>query len=589
MAQFNVAQTSFSRGYLSKRLAARTDIEEYFQSCEKVSNFVPLPQGGMKKRDGTKYYAPITLENPLASIMFSHFDGKMGELVGVISLRNTATDTPIEMVRVWSGVSFIDQTGVSNIAKQLINAMLADTTVKVRTASMGQYLLVYTPSGLISPVLVKFEFVSGATTLKISADAWFDAAFTDLPASWARTPYRALTCGTITVLGLTTSPTYTYRITTERDCFTDSSVGQIYRVDDTTTGASLGSYFVKVLTFTNAKQVVVEQIRGYNLAAGSSLTMERIYRSYWGPETGWPRCYTTFQQRSVFASTFESPDTFFGSHVQNRFMFITQQLVEDAEEKKTELAYAYNFFGGVKNSDPFAFNISSDYETAIEWVCGANVLYIGKADGEYIATGYDDLLGPLSVSIQRKASEGGYNMAAIATEQGAFYVARNRREINFLIYNERNGQSSSVGVSSTSHGFLDDLSVAGGGFAGDTAVNQLLWYAGGNLLIAHLNNAPSLVALTYNDSVNSFAWAEMPIAGAGVLGVAQTVNDGTLWLLTIRGDSTYIERLTISSDLARPETTATGYYSQTRNYLPLDFCFYKAESYEFDEISLIRS
>ena len=62
-------QTNFVAGVLDPRLAARTDMQQYYQGVEEGTNVLNLPQGGMKRRPGMAYQA--TLAGSSRIVMFA--------------------------------------------------------------------------------------------------------------------------------------------------------------------------------------------------------------------------------------------------------------------------------------------------------------------------------------------------------------------------------------------------------------------------------------------------------------------------------------------------------------------------------------
>ena len=55
MATFHVIQSSFASGVLDPRLAARVDVEHYYQGVEIGENVLSAPQGGMVRRQGQQF------------------------------------------------------------------------------------------------------------------------------------------------------------------------------------------------------------------------------------------------------------------------------------------------------------------------------------------------------------------------------------------------------------------------------------------------------------------------------------------------------------------------------------------------------
>ena len=66
-------QTSFNSGVLDPRLAARTDLKQFYQGAAEAENVVTMPQGGIKRRPGFKYIANTASNNEarLASFAFN--------------------------------------------------------------------------------------------------------------------------------------------------------------------------------------------------------------------------------------------------------------------------------------------------------------------------------------------------------------------------------------------------------------------------------------------------------------------------------------------------------------------------------------
>jgi len=55
MAKASPIQYSFNAGELSPRVKGRFDIPKYKNGCETMENFIPLTQGPVRKRPGTRF------------------------------------------------------------------------------------------------------------------------------------------------------------------------------------------------------------------------------------------------------------------------------------------------------------------------------------------------------------------------------------------------------------------------------------------------------------------------------------------------------------------------------------------------------
>lgn len=57
MPRANPLQAAFNAGELGPRLAARVDFAKYQNAGARVENMIPLPQGGLTRRPGTRFIA----------------------------------------------------------------------------------------------------------------------------------------------------------------------------------------------------------------------------------------------------------------------------------------------------------------------------------------------------------------------------------------------------------------------------------------------------------------------------------------------------------------------------------------------------
>ena len=65
------AQSNFTKGELSPLLYGRTDLAMFYQAVEEATNVLSIPQGGLKKRSGTKYVDTQLGDGRLENFSFS--------------------------------------------------------------------------------------------------------------------------------------------------------------------------------------------------------------------------------------------------------------------------------------------------------------------------------------------------------------------------------------------------------------------------------------------------------------------------------------------------------------------------------------
>jgi hypothetical protein len=64
-------QTNFNSGELDPRLAARTDVKQFYQGAATAKNVLSMPQGGIKRRPGMGYKATLASEARMAAFSFN--------------------------------------------------------------------------------------------------------------------------------------------------------------------------------------------------------------------------------------------------------------------------------------------------------------------------------------------------------------------------------------------------------------------------------------------------------------------------------------------------------------------------------------
>ena len=53
-------QSNFASGELSPKLRGRSDLQQYYNGLEKMTNMYPLIEGGAKRRPGLKFHYDLT-------------------------------------------------------------------------------------------------------------------------------------------------------------------------------------------------------------------------------------------------------------------------------------------------------------------------------------------------------------------------------------------------------------------------------------------------------------------------------------------------------------------------------------------------
>ena len=264
---------------------------------------------------------------------------------------------------------------------------------------------------------------------------------------------------------------------------------------------------------------------------------------------GYPRAVTAFEQRLVFGGTIKEPDTLWGSLSGNMFHMMGTKLAQDSSTDVSGLS----FFGDVAATDPYQFTIAAQEVNAITWMSSQRALEVGTLGTEYIITGGDSGLGPLTVpKVQAQTSHGGDIVRPVRIAGGTLFVSRDGQTIRDFKYS--NDQDSyvtrNISVSSDEiihHGFDESTD----SYAGTKIVDMAYQSSRGILWIVTSSNA--LVGCSIDYDTNILSWHKHTLGGTDVKvhGLAVIPNSSGTF------DDLYIS---VSRTFSRAASAGTKYY-----------------------------
>ena len=311
MARFVSIQTNFSTGELDPLLRARVDLGAYANALEEATNVVCQPQGGIRRRPGTKYISALPNSGSesaangvrLVEFEFSTDDSYMLCFTHnrMYIFKNEALVTNIN----GSGNPYLDTSSVG-----LTGARLA----RICWTQSADTLIVVHPD--IAPV----EIVRGATDATWTAGA---VTFDSKP-KYAFTLTTSSPAGTLTPSAVSGKVTLTSSVS----AFSAGSVGQY--INASPQGRA------KIVKYTSATVVdAITEFPFFNTAAiaNGSWEIESGYEDVWSSGRGWPRSVTFHEGRLYFGGSKSRPSTLWGSKVGLFFDFeATEGLDDDAVE-----------------------------------------------------------------------------------------------------------------------------------------------------------------------------------------------------------------------------------------------------------------
>jgi hypothetical protein len=381
MPRFVDLQSNFSTGELDPLLRARVDLQAYNNALAKATNVLIQPQGGMRRRPGTKYVAELPSNASdgvrLVSFQFSVDDSYMLCFVHqrMYVIKNGSLITNIN----GSGNNYLS---VSSITSAIVDDMCwtqsADTLIVVhpdlqpvqiqRTSDSA-----WTATTITFDSIPKYAFnidfhtnngstltpsaVSGNITLTASTthhDTGTAQAGTTTTITLKSTAsstddqyngmYVTITGGTgsgqirliedyvgstkVATVDVAFSPapdnTSTYSLTT----WTTQSVNQYVNVSP-----QGRARIVQYVSASVVNAVVEYPFFNTSAVAAGSWELEHNYEDVWSANRGWPRTVTFHEGRLFFGGSKSRPSTVWGSKIGLFYEFVpTENLDDDAVE-----------------------------------------------------------------------------------------------------------------------------------------------------------------------------------------------------------------------------------------------------------------
>jgi hypothetical protein len=381
MPRFVDLQSNFSTGELDPLLRARVDLQAYNNALAKATNVLIQPQGGLRRRPGTKYVAELPSNASdgvrLVSFQFSVDDSYMLCFVHqrMYVIKNGALITNIN----GSGNNYLS---VSSITSAIVDDMCwtqsADT------------LIVVHPD--LQPVQIQRTSDSAWTATTITFDSIPKYAFNiDFHTNNGSTLTPSAVSGNITLTASTThhdsgaaqaggASTITLKSTASStdDIYNGMYVtitsgpgaGQIRIIEDyvgstkvatitpawTTQPTSSSNYEITTWTTESVNQyinvspqgrarivqyvssTVVNAVVEYpffntTAVAAGNWELEHNYEDVWSASRGWPRTVSFHEGRLFFGGSKSRPSTIWGSKIGLFYEFVpTENLDDDAVE-----------------------------------------------------------------------------------------------------------------------------------------------------------------------------------------------------------------------------------------------------------------
>lgn len=392
MARFVDFTTNFSTGELDPLLRARVDLQQYGNALSKATNVLIQPQGGLRRRPGTKHI----LELPNTST------ASAGNGVRLVPFQFSVDDsymlcfTHNRMYVIKNGVvqANINASG-NNYLTTSIGSSIVDDMCWTQSADT---LIVVHPD--LQPVRITRTSDTAWTATTITFDSIPKYAFT-------------MTVATPSVGHLTPSAVSgNITLTSQNSYFTSSHVDQyinaspqgrakIVAVDSGTTVRAITEY-----PFFNTS----------NIPQGS-WDVESGYEDVWSSTKGWPRSVTFHEGRLYFGGSKSRPSTIWGSKINLFFDFVPSESLDDDAVEAT--------------LDTNELNVITD-------IISSRDFQVFTTGGEfYVPQQGTDPITPLTFTFKQVSRNGikpGTRVQSV--ESGSIYIQRQGKSLNEFIFSD---------------------------------------------------------------------------------------------------------------------------------------------------------
>jgi hypothetical protein len=469
MSRFVEVQTNFSTGELDPLLRSRIDLQQYANALAKATNVLIQPQGGLRRRPGTKH----TLELPntstesagngvrLVPFQFSVADSYMLCFTHqrMYVIKNGAVVTAIN----GGANNYLTTSITSDMVDDMCWTQSADTLIVVHPDLQPVKIVrggsdaTWTATTITFDSIPKYAFNiqfdtnigSTLTPSAVSGNITLTASATNHDSGAA----QAGTSTTITLKSTASSTDDIYngmyvtitggtgagQIRIIKDYVGSTKVATV-DVPFTTTPTSASNYQVTTWTTESVNQyinatpqgrarivryvsaTVVEAITEYPFFSAALIDagrweLEHNYEDVWSSTKGWPRSVTFHEGRLYFGGSKSRPSTIWGSKIGLFFDFVPSESLDDDAVEAT--------------LDTNELNVVTD-------IISSRDFQVFTTGGEfYVPQQGTDPITPLTFTFKNVSRNGIKPGTRVLTlETGSVYIQRQGKSLNEFVFSD---------------------------------------------------------------------------------------------------------------------------------------------------------
>lgn len=529
MAKINLIKNNFTSGELSPHIWMRTDLQQYRNGTKEMLNFLPIVEGGLKRRGGTAVTAvtegavrilPFIISHSVAYLLvFKALSIDVLDSNGTL-IKSLVTPYTVQDIKEINYTQNRYQFFIAHSEHPLAWVRASEDLTNWAYDEFDFYVPpleeVTTPTLPLKPN----EKNAGKTvTLTASAYAVYDSTkryqvgdICHHTISGTRYYFRAkkITQGNTPTLG---QPSQGGTIPDEYWGTTSVTEAQAFTAADVNKFVFINEGIIRIDKYVSPSTVLGEILLKLNTdieAIGNSWTLKQ---DIFEVNLGYPRAVTMYQQRLVIAGTKTYPN------------YVWLSRVGDVT----------NFLPTVADGDSFTVSASSDQLT--------NVLHLAQSRGICVMTGGSELvissqnaMTPTNTSILEHTSFGSTeNIKPLKVGSELIFVQRGAERVRTLLYDYSiDSLTSSELTVLASH-----IAKKNGGF------KEMVYCAEPDSIIWFVLGNGKLASLTLNREQSVIAWSTHDIGGTvlSVTSLPSTTGSDRLYFLVNRNGTVQIEQM----------------------------------------------
>jgi hypothetical protein len=464
MAKASPSFSNFTAGELSPRLDGRTDIQKYFNGCKTLENFVVHPHGGASRRPGTIFVREV--KNSAHNVRLIPFEFNV-EQAYVLEFGDqyfrihkdggtvVSSGSPVEVTTPYlhtelADIKFTQSADVMYIVhpnhapRKITRTSHTAWTITVVDFQRGPFQdanltsTTLTANGRTGTVTITASASTFASTdvgrlVKLhhgfAKVASFSSATSVTAAVQETADGRAELAPSYTATTLSfhegdpsaTGLEHNDRIQDSAGNFLTQGFAVGMKVSVSGAGTSnnneSGAIIVQITQDTmllSPSADLTDEAAGSSVTISGDLVADSSFAlGAFSATTGYPAAVTFYEQRLVFASTTEQPQTIF---------FSVGGSFED-------------FTDGVGPADALTYTLGSNQVNVIRYLQAGRVLLVGTSGGEFVVTSSEDApLSPTNAVVKRQATYGSANIQPVQVANVTLFVQRARRKLRELVF-----------------------------------------------------------------------------------------------------------------------------------------------------------